>query len=114
MSNISNNEPEKPFGISLPVAAAPSVDPTTGLLPDGSHPSTPGVPFIPSAPAPQEAPTKATKAIVGTVVIAVGTGLEAAATALPSPWDGYVQGAVAILTIVAGFFGIYIPANKPK
>jgi hypothetical protein len=99
---------------------APSVDPLAdseapnGLLPDGSHPATPGIPPLYSAPAPQEAPTKGTKAIVGTVVVAVGTGLAAAATVLPAPYDGYVQGAVGILTIVAAFFGIYLPANKPK
>ena len=99
---------------------APSVDPLAGseapngLLPDGSHPATPGIAPLYSAPAPQEAPTKGTKAIVGTVVVAVGTGLAAAATVLPAPYDGYVQGAVSILTIVAAFFGIYLPANKPK
>lgn len=99
---------------------APSVDPLAGseapngLLPDGSHPATPGIAPLYSAPAPQEAPTKGTKAIVGTVVVAVGTGLAAAATVLPAPYDGYVQGAVGILTIVAAFFGIYLPANKPK
>jgi hypothetical protein len=99
---------------------APSVDPLAGseapngLLPDGSHPATPGIAPLYSAPAPQEAPTRGTKAIVGTVVVAVGTGLAAAATVLPAPYDGYVQGAVGILTIVAAFFGIYLPANKPK
>jgi len=87
---------------------------SNGLLPDGSHPATPGIAPLYSAPAPQEAPTKATKAVAGTIVVAVGTGLAASATVLPAPYDGYVQGAVGILTIVAAFFGIYLPANKPK
>lgn len=107
-------EPAQPFGITLPTTTSPQVDLATGLLPDGSHPATPGIAPLYSAPAPQEAPTKGTKAIVGTVVVAVGTGLAAAATVLPAPYDGYVQGAVGILTIVAAFFGIYLPANKPK
>jgi len=99
---------------------APSVDPLAGseapngLLPDGSHPATPGIAPLYSAPAPQEAPTTATKAIAGTIVIAVGAALAGAASVLPSPYDGYAQGAVGILTIVAGWFGIYLPANKPK
>jgi hypothetical protein len=106
--------PDPEVKSASPVTADPNVDPATGLLPDGSHPATPGIAPLYSAPAPQEAPTKATKAVAGTIVVAVGTGLAASATVLPAPYDGYVQGAVGILTIVAAFFGIYLPANKPK
>lgn len=58
--------------------------------------------------------TKPTKAIVGTVLAAVATGATAASTTLPEPWNGYITGGVVILGVVATWFGIYLPTNRPR
>lgn len=102
------------MGIADDFKSMPTIGDSMSTPNNGDHPVTPGFAPIPSAPAPQEAPTKATKAIWGTVIVAISMGLAGAATVLPSPWDGYAQAAVSVIGIVAAFFGIYIPANKPK
>lgn len=57
-------------------------------------------------------PTKPTKAVVGTILGAITTGAVAAAATLPEPYAGYVTAAVAIVGIIAQFWGIYLPTNK--
>lgn len=59
-------------------------------------------------------PKKATKAHVGAVIALIATFLAAGSQSLPSPWADYGSGIVIVLGVVCSWFGIYLPANKPK
>lgn len=96
---------------------------STLVLPPDPAPEDQTTVTIPATPVsgqvtvtgPTPAPTKGTKAQVGTALGLVITGLEIGAQAVPDPTVRiYIMAAVGALGLVGLFFGIYIPTNEIK